>query len=243
MQLKPLIWLTGNVCDLSLAPAAAWLGEVASTQIVEPDRAVIAAGRFPAAIVVFQSRPGQVSQQRVAQLQELAPFAQVVWILGPWCEGQRRLEITGQESPRIYWHEWPARLPRELGITTSAKERAPLAGTAAISTDSRDSFFALADALKVAGLASVWHGREPPPADEPGLLLIDGWQACPAELISAQAPALLLLDWPRPEDIERAARLGISRVLARPLRIADLHFTLKSLRRGAEQAAAAQAVA
>src|SRR5688500_12504621 len=206
---KPLVWLTGNICDPALAPATAWLAEAVDAEIVEPARAAIADGRFPAGIVIFQSYPGQISPRHVAPLRELAPFAQVVWVLGAWCEGQLRLELPGEVSPRLYWHECPARLPPELGFTISLAQRTQLTGAAAVSPVSRASYLALAAALEPAGLAAVWHGREQLPAERLSFLVIDGWQACPAELLSAPAPALLLLDWPRPEDLERAARLGI----------------------------------
>jgi hypothetical protein len=170
-------------------------------------------------MVVFQSRPGSVSETSISRLQRYAPLAHVVWLLGPWCEGQRRLEIGGDEAARIYWHQWPSRLPHELGLSKFSVHRTPLSGTVAISTDSRESYLSLADACSAAGLRPTWNSRH----GDADFRLLDGW---PVSLRTAPSPTVLLLDWPRPEDLDRAARLGICRVLAKPLRLADLFFAL-----------------
>lgn len=240
---RPLVWLTGDVGDANFAAAGRWLGNAAEAQVVEAGSAVIVAGRFPAAIVVFQSRLGRVSQADIARLLTISPFAHVVRILGPWCEGSRRIDAAADNVATIYWHEWPASLPRELGLSRLALDRTPLPGTIAVSTDRRESFQALADACASCGLSAIWRDGELQPTSQSEFLLIDGWQACPAELLSSAAASVLLLDWPRPDDLDRAGRLGISRVLAKPLRLADLFDALQSLRPGTEQVAAEQAAA
>jgi len=254
---RPLVWLTGDCEDPSLAPAANWLRGVADCLVISADDLPMAAGPIPTAIVLFQSRPGRIAQGAVEQLHHRAPLARLLAVVGPWCEGEVRSGHPWEGVTRIYWHQWQARLPREMGLTagaagwpgyrprtlteteillrtlTPALHRKSLAGLVAISTAGRESFGALADACWAAGWRAVWQQPDWPPqyvgAD---LLLIDGWEGLPPDLASARSagrelpPAVLLVSWPRPDDVSRAGQHGISRVLARPLLLTDLFATL-----------------
>ena len=254
----PLVWIAGEMDHPSLMPAAAWLEGVAAIAVAPQDGEQLVEASFPAAIVLFQARPGRMSQRQVEQLHRRAPLARMLTVVGPWCEGEPRSGHPWVGVTRIYWHQWPARLPQALGLTASVPyeprtssdvdrllravtpklRRRPVAGVVALCTASPESFRALADACQAIGYR--------PQQEQVGanLLLIDGWNNVPAELSQRGghvAPAVLLADWPRPEDLARAARLGISRVLARPLLLTDLATTLGSVLSQATPAAHAVA--
>ena len=70
----------------------------------------------PDAVLLAQSRPGQISSRRRGAAAR--PFASdaAVGLSGPWCEGEGR---TGRPWPgvvRVPWRDWRWRLPRELGL-------------------------------------------------------------------------------------------------------------------------------
>ena len=103
--------------------------------------------------------------------------------------------------------------------------RQPLrSGLIAICSPRRSEYQALADACWAFGWRSCWQSpTQPPQFHGASLMLVDGWPSLPSEL---SAPAVLLLDFPRTEDVARAVELGIRRVLARPLLVTDLLATL-----------------
>ena len=222
------IWLVGKAAA-ELAPAVAWLREHARCE-----RAGI-----PSAIVVLQSRPGEFPQDQIEALHRRAPLARLIVLAGAWCEGELRSGKPAHGVTRILWHQWRERLPRELEATplprtTSDVESLLRAiprqaeaqrGLAAICTWRRESFAALAEACLVAGLQGVWQPPEAPRVvDGADVLLIDGWPSIAGRRLFAHQsiPAVLLLDWPRPEDVMRAAEQQIDRVLGQPMLLADL---------------------
>jgi len=75
----------------------------------------------PELIVIAQSRPGEVGQDAVQQLQRRSPLAGAVALLGSWCEGESR---TGRPWPgvaRLYWYEFPAWWRRQLALRASGR--------------------------------------------------------------------------------------------------------------------------
>ncbi len=110
-------------------------------------------------------------------------------------------------------------------------------GRAAICTISRETYQALADGLLELGISSRWHLPESGVSiGPPELSIFDGWEQVPgvfnAEMTaddSGASPSLLLLHFPRPEDAERAVKMGISAVLAQPLLRIDLIATVDRL--------------
>ena len=246
------IWLAGDCEHPDFAAATAWLRS--NCQCVDRERS-------PAAIVIFQSRPGSVSHRQLESLHRLAPLAQVVLVTGAWCDGERSNSKVFAGVMRILWHQWRERLPQVIGMpsrlprTASDGERLAqaLRGLAAgmfrgctisIYTDCRARYEALADACRALGLNGNWntHSASAQEHDSADLLLIDGWRndppAGPAAIGSLR---ILLLDFPRPEDERRAAELGFAAVIAQPLLLTDLVAVLK--RGGAMPSAASARVA
>lgn len=227
---RPLIWLMGDREHAEFAPAVAWL-ESAAVQDAD----------FPAAIVVCQSRPGAVAQDEIESLHHRAPLARLIVLTGTWCEGELRSGRPCQGVTRIPWQQWQVRLPHELALATYRPRTLTevdrllrtvtpalcrrAGGLAAIATASRETFSTLADAAWAAGLRSVWQQPGAPPQSElADVLLVDGW-GCHAQTATPPAagpPSILLLDWPRAADLERAAGLGIGVVLAKPWLLTDL---------------------
>jgi hypothetical protein len=228
------IWLAGD-CDHSDSEgAAAWLR--ANCQIVDQSAS-------PGAIVLFQSRPSSVSIRQVESLHRRAPLARLILLSGPFCDGpQRSQPIPG--VTRIRWHQWRQRLPLELDV---ARPRLPRTATdgerldqdlrglalgfasgtmVGIRSQRRECFQSLADACHALGLSSSWHNEVERPAD---VLLINGWASDLTVPQTSQPPRILLLDFPRPEDSQRAADLGFAAVLAQPLMLADLAAALDAL--------------
>jgi len=252
---QPLIWLTGDVTHADFAPAVAWLREEATCLIVSAGTRLPCNDSFPVAILILQSRPGVVLDESVELLHRRAPLARLIALVGPWCEGELRSGTPKHGLTRIASHQWSLRLPRELelaaGVTRAASRRPRTFsdvdrllctsqtrspgdsshGQASVLTNCRQSFTALADACALGGLQSVWEQPESGLDSTADIVLIDGWEAQP-RLIQNETgspPAILLLDWPRPDDLARAAAAGMSRVLAKPLLLADLLATLDDL--------------
>jgi hypothetical protein len=105
-------------------------------------------------------------------------------------------------------------------------------GCLAICTWRRETFAALADACGLLGLSNVWQQPDAPRvADGTSAAIIDGWESIEIRnrICSEKLPSFLLLDWPRQEDMNRAAKQGIARVLGQPLQLADLVAALHEI--------------
>ncbi|MCI0357349.1 MAG: hypothetical protein L0211_02550 [Planctomycetaceae bacterium] len=164
---------------------------------------------------------------------------QILWHQWRW-RLPRELGLFPQGSPIA------AILPRTMSrvdcllatIPSGASSSAPR-GAAVIATDRRESFESLADLCRLAGLRAVWQqGQSPTSDDRPAVVIAQGWQALadlsrddqstllgkPAVAPGDNAPrppVILLLDWPRPDDLARAGQLGIRHVLSLPLLVTD----------------------
>lgn len=244
----PIVWILGDWQRPEFAAAIRWLNAHARcVEVCGIDKALTAADR-PSAIIVAQSRPGQISRHEVEHWHAAAPLARLIALLGPWCEGEMRSGRPWPGVVRVPWRTWPSRLPRELalgGTVTAARlprtateaerldssiaallRRPPRSITAAIRTASRGEFESLHEALLTLGANVIW--RQPGQSADKltaDVMLIDGWENA-GELAESWPPRIVLLDFPRPEDIDRAAALGITAVIARPLLLADLAVTL-----------------
>jgi CheY-like chemotaxis protein len=124
-------------------------------------------------IVLWQDRPGQFIAEELEALRCAAPLARMWRVIGPWCEGESRSGRPPAGCLSVPWHEWPARLQRELQamldgcapewrlpVTASVEERtlafaerAPDRGAGAVAIASRQAStaVALADLLRSAG--------------------------------------------------------------------------------------------
>jgi hypothetical protein len=252
---RPLIWLTGETTDADFASAVAWLKSVAACEVVIAAEPLPSEAGAPAAIVLLQLRPGVLCQTHIETLHLRAPLARIISFVGPWCDGELRSGRPSHGVTRIHWHQWRLRLPQELGLVAGASPSARLPprtltevdrlvatkimpgprhavrGTVAIHTCRRESYHALADACSLAGLVPLWDDdRGPPEVHQPSVRLFDGWASlADCEGRADESPAILLLDWPRPDDLHRAEQLGIGHVLAQPLLITDLLAALDEL--------------
>ncbi len=260
---RPRVWITGDTDNSCFTEATAWLHSAADCHAVPlsqmESHGSTHAALEPAAILFLQARPGSIAQEAVEQFHHLAPQARLLMLVGPWCDGELRSGRPCEGVARMHWHQWPARLPHELGLAgpsgrpvyrsrmiteydillrtlTPALHRPLHAGHIAVAAENREAFSTLADACWAVGWRSVWQQPGMPPQFAGSdLLLIDGWANCPRELESLRPqqrplpPAVLLLDWPQQSDLDRASHLGIARVLARPLLLADLFATIDTL--------------
>jgi len=247
----PQIWLTGETEYCDFAPAIQWLRAAARCQVIPAGSTPVRGSDFPAAIIFFQPRPGAIRQADVERLHRLAPLARLVIVAGPWCEGELRSGRPPRGVTRVLWHQWHLRLPRELARVANPPRPRTLSqtdfllgtlpaqvkgctarGAAAICTDCRESFESLADLCRLVGLRPVWQQRQSLPHDDgPAVVVAQGWQALtdvPRDE-APRPPAILLLDWPRPDDLARAEQLGIRHVLSQPLLVTDLLAALDEL--------------
>jgi len=253
---RPLIWLAGETSDADFALVVSWLNAVASCTVVAAGESLPGKAGIPSAIVLLQSRPGVLSQAHIETLHRCAPLARLISIVGPWCDGQLRSGRPSHGVTRIHWHQWRLRLPAELGLVVrgfAPSARIPprtltevdrllaikivpelphvVRSTVAIHTCRREAFLALADACSLAGLVPHWvHDRAPAECQQPMMRLLVGWESLAGnDIPDDKSPRILLLDWPRPDDVARAEHLGICQMLARPLLIGDLFAALDEL--------------
>ena len=241
------------------APAAANLSRWGPTwQVADLAEAVVwaGAGHHPDLIVVAQLYAGQLPHALLAALVERLPLAHLVQVLGSWCEGEERTGHPWPGASRLFWYEWPARVPQILAeiaegrcsdwnrpVTATREER--LLRTAVpdlpghrrsamsvwLATSQRNSYHALAAACQLQGYRPVWiRAAEELPPERPWGAVWDGAQlqrreqAQLREFAAAAAPArtVTILDFPRLQTVQLAARLGVAQVLSRPVRTGDL---------------------
>jgi hypothetical protein len=75
----------------------------------------------PDLIVLMSVRPSEHTASSVERLQNLAPMARVVGLLGSWCEGESRTGHPWPAVPRIYWHRWQSWFDRELTLLAAGR--------------------------------------------------------------------------------------------------------------------------
>lgn len=267
------VWLIGNADERCFLPAIGWLssrarlhrvGDVAAArnQLIESQAPVDA-------ILLCASRPGQFDAHSVEALHRAAPLAHLAMLLGSWCEGEVRSGRVIPGVQRIYWHQWQALLPVALGLegadvtsrllasrTASEGDRleamlhhpvSETRGLVAVCTRQAASFNMLADALAAGGFQTAWQLPHLPwQVRGTDAIVWDGW---PEGAIWQQreaiekVPSLVLLDFPRWDDRERAIQMGLDEVVSRPFRLPDfwkaVDQTLRKKQNTARQTAAA----
>ncbi len=225
------------------------MAQAAVNLAADPEQAAerLARGLQPDFIVLAQERPGQFSTSQVETLRRMAPAAQVLGLLGTWCEGEGRSGQPWPEVPRIYWYHWP-RLLRRLASPAADDvpfdvdaDVSPCGGVVAVIAREYETSRWLVDACRACGAgAAIVSPSGPLEADslrlrELELALWAGSDLNTAELRHFQwfaalvrpAPVLAVLDFPRSEDIDRAITAGACGVLAKPFQLADLAFHLR----------------
>ncbi len=248
---KPLVWLIGSPGDPCFAPAIDWLAEqfeLRRFDNVAESQQQSSQPPEPLYGAVFCSvRPGQFDAAAVEALHRSEPHARLVLLLGSWCEGEVRSGSVIAGVKRIYWHQWRGLLPLALGRTPEGEERQPLPRTAseadwleatlsdtapqgknllvAVCTARAATFDWLADALTRGGFHATWQRPDRPmQIGDAQVIVWDGW---PSDSLRsddnlARIGQVLLLDFPRPEDRQRALELGVTELVSRPCQLITL---------------------
>jgi CheY-like chemotaxis protein len=207
-------------------------------------------------IVVAQKRPGQLSPKMLESLRKAAPLTPIVCVAGSFCEGEARTGRPWPGAVRVYAHQFVARVAAQLErlaavgamswappFTNTEEDRllnaapmppAHLATRVAVFSHERQSAAMLCDALEAAGYAAVTCE----PTDELrdiDLVLWDcagSFAACRDRFIrmAQQTPAaakIVLLGFPRPEDVATARAAGATAVLSKPFLLDDLLWQVR----------------
>jgi hypothetical protein len=261
------IWIAGDWQHADFAEATAWLreqacilplplgegrGEGGEPEATADRRNACASGHgsneaaAPHAILLFQSRPGQISRTVVEQYHARAPLARLVALVGPWCEGEQRSGRPWPGVVRVAWRNWHERLPQALGLNAESEplprtateadrlqhelaawKTREITGFVAVRTSNSVNFEVLQSALAHCGFCARWaNDGQPATAD---LEIIDGWEHWPA---FPGPPRILLLHFPRPDDLARAQQRGAAVILAQPLLLADLRAAINRMADG-----------
>jgi hypothetical protein len=264
---QPTVWVVGDWKQAEFGAAVEWIQ--ARARCLSFEGAGTAAARLraveglqaPTAIVLAQSRPGQMSRGDVERLHAAAPLARLVALVGAWCEGELR---SGEPWPgvvRLPVGAWRCGLDQALGLgvangrwriprTATAAERIEFsltqqhrdcgrAATAVVCSSRRTNYEAIADMLQQVGVEPVWQSEDGGCGAAADVVLFDGWEhvgrvsQSEVNLPNGHVPGrILLLHFPREEDYARAAREGIPEVLKVPLLLPDLATAL-GIRRAA----------
>ncbi|MCH8922900.1 MAG: hypothetical protein IIA67_07095, partial [Planctomycetes bacterium] len=211
----------------------------------------------PELIVLAQAHPGQFSLRQVAHLQQAAPFARLVALLGSQCEGETR---TGRPWPgvqRAFWYQWPARWRAELArrregrspswgqprtaneeelLLSSLWPRRQCRGLVAIHTPHFEMAETLADACGERGLSTVWVGpHRPSQLHGARAALWDAGRLDGEELARLAhfrqridgAPIGVLVDFPRVQHREQLMAAGATFIVGRPFLAEELFVPLE----------------
>jgi hypothetical protein len=211
----------------------------------------------PELIVVAQLWPGQFRQSHLEALHREAPLSRLIALLGSWCEGESYSGTPWSGVPRLYWHQFVARLQSlvagksgdkawRLPRTATDAERWDVfcrprprfPGRIAIATADWLSYQGLADACGQVDCAATWLRSD---CREAVSGLVAGiWDdssshaARPCSLAEfvqqvRPAPAVALLSFPRREDRQRALDVGAALLYAKPFSWDDLLADLARL--------------
>ena len=200
----------------------------------------------PGAIVFAQSRPGEFSAADIERLHRAAPLARLAALTGVWCEGEGRSGHPIAGAARVSWCNGEASLLRAIGLTESGissheflprtatgaerlaldlaslRTYATFSGSAGVVTQRRTSFEAIRDALTRLGFGMVSRlYAETAAGSQFDLVVCDGWESASATTPRSMAK-ILLLHFPRPEDVRRAKEEGFDVALGQPLRLIEL---------------------
>jgi len=205
-----------------------------------------------AAIVLAQARDGGTRYFDMEALHAAAPLARLILLLGTWCEGDSRSSRSPAGVLRVYWHQFIARAEREwlgnhedAGMWTLARTfidndqllhtwRHPLpqrTGLIAIHADSLITYECLAEMCGLGGWSTTWLApRQPLHLQRTSILLWDisaavvsdfhEWQTCHEQL--HPRASIVLVGFPRQQDIQLLHEAGAAHVFAKPLVVADL---------------------
>lgn len=186
----------------------------------------------PHAVVWLQSRAGEFSQHEVAEVQTLDPLAKSIVVAGCWCEGEPRSGRLLTGVTRIYWHQRAAAV---LRIAQAENESQPIGSQwIAIHATQYVDYQGLAGVCQSLGQRTLWQADHwPTISSAPDVRIFRDWSTWQSwrdnNANDRATPAILLLDFPRPADYQRAAAEGIAAVIALPFRTADLERVISQI--------------
>jgi len=265
-----IVWLVGDFDDPCFAPAIKWLeGRASVRRFRSPGKAIQALpdpSGAPDCLMICAVRPGRVDGELVGNFLRQEPLTRIIQLLGSWCEGEARSGRPVAGVKRVYWHQWRSQLPLTLGLDAETSPVAHLPRTAsesdwldavllkgpnirrtstiAVVTHRAATFAALSDALAAGGFQSVWQRPlTPPEVPSAAAFLHDGWPWDTTnwrQYNSLRPPRVLLLDFPRLEDQQRAEALGFFTLVSRPFLLTELWATLDAAIAESEHSPAVQ---
>jgi hypothetical protein len=166
---------------------------------------------------------------------------------------------------RVYWHQFCARVAREWNsspgthgmwcLPRTANENDHLlqvphspddrhAGLIAIHANAIVTYECLADMCQMEGWSTVWlPPRQPMQLERPTILLWDAVDGGAAEFAAWRArhlqlrprASVVLMAFPRSQDVQSFIRAGAKSVLAKPFLVADLLHTFGHVVSGSRQ--------
>lgn len=248
MEAKPRrnrrVMLTGDFEHCDFAGVLEFLASCENVQVDQAALLDVPVGCCDV-IALCQSRPGKFTQAEVEQLHARSPLANLLAILGSWCEGELRSGRPWHGVDRVYWYNAVGRLqwlldsdggPAAFRTCTAAERieasamrwRAVAAGqSAAICTLRRHEYESLADVCRALGFSAHWQQSWQVVGAAPTVLLValDDLQASvPGELCNAwpDTRRIALLNFPRRSEVVQLRQAGFHHVLGKPLLITDL---------------------
>lgn len=198
-------------------------------------------------LLAFQSRPSSIAPLLVGDLRARMPLAGMAVVLGSWCEGEMRTGTPLAHCERVFWYQFSSwwqtvrtawlegrpthwQLPPGVDMPIAPPSDAKLV---AIDTADFDAAQALLDACETLGMTGVWSRRyqKRPLTTQAAAGVWVGAQLDEVEetqladfrqTLPADAPLVVLLDFPRRDRVERALELGATEVLGKPWRVEQL---------------------
>lgn len=118
MNSEPGVLFIGKSCHGEFAGALDWLrarGDVVLQPTVETALAWLqSSGCQPATIVLGLTRRGEHAARELQQMQRSVPLANMIALVGSWCEGETRSGKPANGWSRVYWHQFPRRAAGEF---------------------------------------------------------------------------------------------------------------------------------
>ncbi|QDU27966.1 hypothetical protein ETAA8_30580 [Anatilimnocola aggregata] len=176
-----------------------------------------------AAVVWLQSRSGDFQQTEVDAIRDASPTTERVVVTGCWSEGEKRSGRPLGDVARIAWHQPPHVLLSLVGWKGTATQSAN-SEWLVIHAASQTDYQGLAALCASLNYRTIWQPPHMPAiCSEPPVRLFEDWRCWEDWQVAKKSAAtkmpaaeILLLSFPRPSDLKRAAKLGIGHVIAQP---------------------------
>jgi hypothetical protein len=203
-------------------------------------------------IVMFQSRPGQITNETFQRVTALAPLVPSVLVVGSWCEGELRSGDPPDSITRYYWHQFEPHwrefvetfvvdrpsewhLPQTMTHADRLLCRDPVKASTPISigVDARHNWTAEAiiDACSSIGFSatSVNGGRLS--QHDYDVLIVDddgfGHPHSPMSNVQAAKPKVILMSYPRWDFVSKLPASVV--VISKPHGLVELKHAVESL--------------